>query len=230
MTHARKAMTRKQTRRALDVALAALLLLQMGYQLLPEDLHATLGLAMTLAATAHLALNAGWVRALGRGRWNAARALMTVAAGASLLLMLSLALSGLVLSGLVDALRPLDEAARAAHLSSSYLALLVLPLHAGTHLTPVLDAAIGAKGARAPRPAAILGLGAWVALACLGAYEFVTLHVWDYVTLRMPFVLPAEVPLPLYLLEHFSVMALCALLGAVLARLTRRRGPAVCSP
>lgn len=198
-----------------DVLLATLLLVQMGYQLLPEDLHAILGAAMVLTAGAHLALNAGWVRVLGRGRWGAARALMTVTAGASLLLMPSLALSGLVLSGLVPALRSLDPIARQAHLSSSYLALLVLPLHAGLHAAGALRPKAKGSGTRMLRR---LGLVVWVIASLVGAYELAALHVWDYVTLNTPFVLPAEAPLPVYLLEHATVMALCALLGALLMR------------
>lgn len=41
-------------------------------------------------------------------------------------------------------------------------------------------------------------------------------------TLRMPFVLPAGVPLPVYLLEHACVMALFAFLGALLMQVVAR--------
>ena len=40
--------------------------------------------------------------------------------------------------------------------------------------------------------------------------------------LRMPFVLPAGVPLLVYLLEHMCVMALFAFLGALLMRVVVR--------
>lgn len=134
------AQRRRRVRRVLDVVLSCLLLIQMGYQLMPEDLHAALGAAMTVIAGAHLAINGAWLRSLGRGRMTAVRAAFAIMACASLLLMLSLALSGLVLSELSPALRAFDVAARAAHLSSSYLALLVLPFHAGMHAAPFLGA------------------------------------------------------------------------------------------
>lgn len=41
-------------------------------------------------------------------------------------------------------------------------------------------------------------------------------------TLRMPFVLSAGAPLPVYLLEHACVMALFAFLGALLMRVVVR--------
>lgn len=51
------AQRRRRVRRVLDVVLSCLLLIQMGYQLMPEDLHAALGAAMTVIAGAHLAIN-----------------------------------------------------------------------------------------------------------------------------------------------------------------------------
>ena len=196
-------------RRALDGALAALLALQMCYQLLPDDLHALLGLAMAACAIAPLALNAKGARALGHGLMNPTRSLLAAGACASAALMIILCLSGLVLSGLVPALRGFDPIARSAHLSGSYLALLVMSFHAGLHMPLPFG---GKKGTRSRvAPSSIL----WMLLACGGIYEFATLHILDYILLRMPFVLPATVPLPIYLLEHAAVMALFALLGSL---------------
>lgn len=130
-----------------------------------------------------------------------------------------LALSGLVLSGILPALRPLDGLARAAHLSSSYLALLILPLHAGLHAAKTLSRLTS----NVAEPAEKLGLTAWLLASCAGIYEFLSLHIWDYVTLRMPFVLPAGAPLLVYLFEHTFVMALFALLGSALMRAASAR-------
>lgn len=205
-------------RRAVDVALAILLLVQMCYQLLPEDFHALLGVVMTVVVAVHLWFNITWIRSLGKGRWGAARLLLAACSAASLLLIALLALSGLVLSGILPALRPLDGLARAAHLSSSYLALLILPLHAGLHAAKTLSRLTS----NVAEPAEKLGLTAWLLASCAGIYEFLSLHIWDYVTLRMPFVLPAGAPLLVYLLEHTCVMALFALLGALLMRVVVR--------
>lgn len=208
------AQRRRRARRALDVVLICLLLTQMGYQLMPEGLHAVLGTVMTVVAGAHLAINGAWLRSLGRGRMTAVRAAFAIMACASLLLMLSLALSGLVLSGLSPVLRAFDDAARAAHLSSSYLALLVLPFHAGMHAAPFLRAS-GASRAGKRSPVRIVGLVIWAVIALAGVCESASLHLWDYITLRAPFVLPAEAPLPIYLAQHGVVAALSALLGAI---------------
>ncbi len=218
MTRRVKGPARRALRRTADVALASLLVVQMCYQLLPEDFHAFLGVVMVAAAGVHLWLNGAWIRSLRTGRWGAARLLLAVCAGASLLLMASLVASGLVLSGILPALRPLDGLARAAHLSSSYLALLIFPLHAGFHAGKTLSRSTS----NVVKPAEKLGLAAWLLASCVGIYEFFSLHIWDYVTLRMPFVLSADAPLPVYLLEHACVMALFALLGALLMRVVAR--------
>lgn len=220
MTRQAKGAAQRTLRRTVDIVLATLLVVQMCYQLLPEDFHAFLGVVMVAAAGVHIWLNGTWIRSLRTGRWGAARLLFAVCAGASLLLMASLAASGLVLSGILPALRPLDGLARAAHLSSSYLALLVLPLHAGLHVAKTLSRSTS----NVAKPAEKLGLTAWLLASCAGVYEFFSLHIWDYVTLRMPFVLPAGAPLPVYLLEHMCVMALFALLGSPLMRAASARG------
>lgn len=218
MTRQAKGAAQRTLRRAVDVALAILLLIQMCYQLLPEDFHALLGVVMTVVAAVHLWFNITWIRSLGKGRWGAARLLLAACSAASLLLIALLALSGLVLSGILPALRPLDGLARAAHLSSSHLALLILPLHAGLHAAKTLSRLTS----NVAEPAEKLGLTAWLLASCAGIYEFLSLHIWDYVTLRMPFVLPAGAPLLVYLLEHTCVMALFALLGALLMRVVVR--------
>lgn len=209
---------RRVVRRALDGALAALLALQMCYQLLADDLHALLGLAMTVLALAHLTLNAKGIQALGCGHVNPTRALLAAGACASTALMAILGVSGLVLSDLVPALRGFDPIARSAHLSGSYLALLAMSFHAGLHTPSPFG---GKKGARSRvAPSSIL----WMLLACGGIYEFTALHILDYILLRMPFVLPATVPLPTYLLEHAAVMALFALLGSLAVRAAQAVG------
>ena len=220
MTRQAKGAAQRTLRRAVDVAPEILLPVQMCYQLLPEDFHALLGVVMAVVAAVHLWFNITWIRSLAKGCWGAARLLLAACSAASLLLIALLALSGLVLSGILPALRPLDGLARAAHLSSSYLALLVLPLHAGLHVAKTLSRSTS----NVAKPAEKLGLTAWLLASCAGVYEFFSLHIWDYVTLRMPFVLPAGAPLPVYLLEHMCVMALFALLGSPLMRAASARG------
>lgn len=206
---------RRTALRALDGALAALLALQMCYQLLPDNIHALLGFAMVTCAIAHLILNARGTRALGRGRVSLPRALLAVSACASAALMFVLGLSGLVLSGLVPTLYGFDAPARAAHLSASYLALLVMPFHTGLHMPFPLGRTKGARLRVAHLSAA------WLVLACIGVYELTELHILNYALLLMPFVLPATVPMPVYLLEHGAVMALFALLGSLGWRVAR---------
>lgn len=57
MTRQAKGAAQRTLRRAVDVALAILLLIQMCYQLLPEDFHAFLGVVMVAAAGVHIWLS-----------------------------------------------------------------------------------------------------------------------------------------------------------------------------
>lgn len=98
-----------------------------------------------------------------------------------------------------------------SHCSSS-------PSHAGFHAAKTLSRLTS----NVAKPAEKLGFAAWLLASCVGIYEFFSLHIWDYVTLRMPFVLSAGAPLPVYLLEHACVMALFAFLGALLMRVVVR--------
>lgn len=83
MTRQAKGAAQRTLRRAVDVALAILLLVQMCYQLLPEDFHALLGVVMTVVAAVDLWFNITWIRSLGKGRWGAARLLLAACSAAS---------------------------------------------------------------------------------------------------------------------------------------------------
>lgn len=204
-------------RQIVDGALACLLLLQMGYQLIPEVVHIVLGIIMLVIAAMHIGLNVAWIKSLGRGRASVSRILQVLAAVASLVLIILLGISGLITSGLVPGTASLASWGRAVHLSCAYMALLVLPFHGGLHAARLFTYASATPSAR-------WTLVVWTAVSCGGVYEFVHLGMWDYITLDMPFVLGAEGGLVVYLLQHASVMALAALVGAALNYQARKLG------
>lgn len=69
-----KGAAQRTLRRAVDVALAILLLIQMCYQLLPEDFHALLGVVMTVvAAVDHETPSVGGLYTLIANRTTAER-------------------------------------------------------------------------------------------------------------------------------------------------------------
>jgi len=62
----------------LDIAMLLLLLLVMGFHVLPHILHEVLGLVLLGGAIWHLLLNRHWFSALFRGRYGKVRVLQTV--------------------------------------------------------------------------------------------------------------------------------------------------------
>ena len=62
----------------LDGLLFVLLILLMGFQVLPKPLHAALGIIMGVFVLLHLMWNGKWFSSLGRGAWNARRAASVV--------------------------------------------------------------------------------------------------------------------------------------------------------
>ena len=54
----------------LDLLLAVLFVLVMGFRMLPPTLHEVLGLIMLAGLCVHLAWNVRWFSSLGRGGWR----------------------------------------------------------------------------------------------------------------------------------------------------------------
>ena len=62
----------------LDLLLALLFVLVMGFRMLPPMLHEVLGLVMLAGLCIHLVWNARWFSALGRGGWRRLRVVQTL--------------------------------------------------------------------------------------------------------------------------------------------------------
>lgn len=67
-------MKKNSLRRAIDIGMTVLLLLQMAYQVTGEAAHEWLGMAMTALVIVHQILNRRWYGAMLKGKYNAYRA------------------------------------------------------------------------------------------------------------------------------------------------------------
>ncbi len=145
-------------------------------------------------------LNRTWIASLGRGQWTSARALQAVLALACAVTFVALAASASMLSGLVLGHTGLG---RSIHLVASYGALLVLGIHAGTHV----------------RPKSVLANFALALWAAYGVPCFFALGIAGYVTMATPFAsFSTSAPLILHLFDHASVFVMAAALGSLLMR------------
>lgn len=123
----------------LDLLLALLFLLVMGFRMLPPTLHEVLGLLLLAGLCMHLAWNRHWFAALGRGPWQRLRVVQTVM---NMLLLASTATAlgaGVIISNHI--LRPLwigvplhsSIFIHQLHTASACCMLVFLGMHIGMH-------------------------------------------------------------------------------------------------
>ena len=123
----------------LDLLLALLFVLVMGFRMLPPMLHEVLGLVMLAGLCIHLVWNARWFSALGRGGWRRLRVVQTLL---NVLLLASTATAlttGIIISNHV--LRalwigvPLHSSifVHQLHVASACCMLVFLGMHVGMH-------------------------------------------------------------------------------------------------
>lgn len=123
----------------LDLLLAVLFVLVMGFRMLPPTLHEVLGLIMLAGLCVHLVWNAHWFSSLGRGGWRRLRVVQTLL---NVLLFASTAtalVTGIIISNHV--LRPLwigvplhsSIFIHQLHVASACAMLVFLGMHVGMH-------------------------------------------------------------------------------------------------
>ena len=210
---------RKAAKIVLDIALALVLVAIMSTALVQEAPHEWLGIALFVLIVAHIVLNRKWLASVFRGRHGALRVLQIVVLAALAVCIIGQVASSLVLSkhafGFLPAL-PGASWARRVHMLGSYWAFVLAFAHAGLHM-------------RTPK-----GMSPWqiwaarivlAVVACFGAYSFVQLGLWQYLTGQIQFAFADfSAPLPLAAARYASVAVL--VMGAfhyIRAGMGRRR-------
>ena len=122
----------------LDGLLFVLLILLMGFQVLPKPLHEAMGVGMGVLVWVHIAWNRGWFSSLGRGRWTARRAVSAFVDVALLVSFIVALVSGLAIAnrlfhGVFGLAWQKSILAHQAHVVSSYWLLIFSGLHLGLH-------------------------------------------------------------------------------------------------
>lgn len=216
--------SRNATRVALDVALAATLVAVMATALVQEAPHEWLGVALFGLTAAHMVVNRAWLATMFRGRRRALRVLQVIVIVGLVACVVGLIASSLVISkhafGFLPAL-PGAGWARSVHMLCSHWMFVLAFAHVGLHVRDMR------------------GLASWQAwalrvvfasVACFGAYSFVRLNLWAYLTgqVQFAFVDPG-IPLAISLARYASVAVLLAGVfhyvraGIVFAARRRRR-------
>lgn len=209
----------KTARRAVDIAMTALLPCLMAYSLIGETFHEIAGVTMFVLFVVHHLMHPGWWKSLFHGRYNGYRILNTAINGALCVVMVMLPVSGIVLSKHVFrflSLEGLSSTARTVHLLLSYWGFCLLCVHAGLHTDAMIRKA--PKGLRR-----VLAVGSGL-VSLYGVYAFIRRQIPSYMFLQNRFVFfdYAE-PRLAFFADYLAVMILFMTLGFWLGRLLKTR-------
>ena len=126
---------KKKRRILIDITMVILLPLLMAYSLVGEAAHEYLGIAMFLLFAVHNILNMMWWKNLFHGKYSAVRITRTIVNFVLAIIMLSLTISGIMLSRYAFYFLHFNSlfTARNIHLLASHWGLVLMSFHAGMH-------------------------------------------------------------------------------------------------
>ena len=131
-------MNKKRIRLLVDIGMVILLPLLMAYSLIGEKFHEMIGTVMAVLFVIHLIQNRKWVAAIPKGRYNARRVFQTVL---DLMFMILRPLSGILMSKHLYTfiqISGISYVMRGIHMALAYWGFVLMSIHAGTHLQPLL--------------------------------------------------------------------------------------------
>lgn len=211
---------------AIDIAMTAVLILLMAYELIGRAAHEWVGVAMFVLFILHHILNNHWCVNLFKGKYTAARILQTILVILVLLCMLGSMLSGIILSRHVFSfvsIRGWRSLARNLHMISAYWGFVFMSLHLGFHWNMMT----GMAGKLVKKTSA---LRKWVlrAIAVLiagyGVYAFIHRGIGRYMLMRERFVFfNFEEKLIFFIADYIAIMGLFVFVGHYLSAFIRNR-------
>lgn len=163
----------------------------------------------------HHVLNRKWYAALPKGKYGTRRIFRTVLDILLLLIMFALPISGILMSKHLYTfirIRGVASTSRELHLILSYWGLVLMCIHAGTHLVPVVR-----KILRKSRTAGIAVHAVWCAVSGYGAYVFVqrSMHEYMFRKTMFAFINTSESKVRFFM-EYAAVMLLFMFVGYIL--------------
>ncbi|MBR5938005.1 MAG: DUF4405 domain-containing protein [Clostridiales bacterium] len=208
-------MSQKRIRLIVDIVMIVVLPLLMAYSLVGEKNHEILGSLMLILSIIHHVLNRKWYRALPKGKYGVKRIIRTVLDVLLLVIMFALPISGILMSKHLYTfihIRGVASTSRELHLLLSYWGLVLMCIHAGTHLVPVVG-----KLLREKRSARIAVYAVWCAVSGYGAYVFVRRSIHEYMFRKTMFAfIDTSESKAVFFLDYAAVMLLFMFVGYIL--------------
>lgn len=206
---------KKQIKPVIDAVMTVALIFLMAYQVTGDKFHEWIGAGMLILFLLHNLLNAGWYKALFRGKYSAVRILRTVVNLSVLAAILVTGYSGIVMSRYVFASLKLPggmATARRLHLAGSYWAFVLMSIHLGMHWSMLLG-----KCSKETwnRPAVLWGARTLAGVAAIaGTYFFVKAEIFQNMFLLNEFaILDYEASGLLILFHNLLMMSTWILIG-----------------
>lgn len=210
----------------IDMMMTVILPLLMAYQLIGEAVHEGLGICMFLLFLCHHLLNQHWHRNLLKGRYNSIRLIGTIIDILLFIIMVSLAVSGVMMSKHVFTFLHIDGStgsARIIHLLASYWGFVLMSVHVGLHWNMMLG--MIKRTARREKSSTgcriVLRVVAAI-LCCYGVHAFVQRQLGTYMLLKSEFVFFDFGESFLYFVfDYVAIMFLFACLGYYFSKLMK---------
>ena len=205
-------MKRKQiVKIAVDIAMTAVLLLLMTYELIGQVSHELLGIIMFVLFILHHILNNRWTKNLIKGKYTTLRTLQTVLVVLVLFSMAGSIFSGVMLSRHIFSFLPFSDGlsfARNLHMLSAYWGFVFMSLHLGFHWNMMMGTA-----KRLTKKPSVMRTWALRIIALIiagyGVYAFVKRDIGSYLLLQIQFAFfDFEEPIIQFLLDYIAVMGL----------------------
>lgn len=208
----------------IDLVMTVLLLCQMSYMLIGETAHEWMGTALFVLFVLHHILNGRWHRNILKGRYTGLRVLQTIVNVLIFLAMISLMVSGIIMSREVFAFLPIEGGmsfARILHMLAAYWGFIFMSFHLGLHWGMIMGMMRNVTGCKKASPVRTWSLRVLAMLLCgYGIYAFIKHNIADYLFLRSQFVFfNMEQPLAQFFAEYLAMMALWVCVAYYIARL-----------
>ena len=215
-------MKKKNLRIVLDIAMTVLLPMLMAYSLIGEAFHEVIGTAMLVLFIVHHVLNRKWYKGALKGKQTAGRLLRTILDLLLLVFMLLQPISGILMSKHLYTfiqIEGVSAVSREIHLMAAYWCLVLCCIHAGMHLTALMN--------RLKRKSVAgwwLATGIWVLISGYGIYAFIKRQLPEYMFRKTFFAFfDYSEPRIFFLLDYLAIMLLFGLIGYLMVRITAKR-------
>lgn len=180
-------MMKRKLQMIIDMGMIVMLPFLMAYQLVGEAAHEWIGSGMFLLFTGHQFLNWHWYKNIFKGKYTRIRIIMTVTNLLLLIIMVSLGISGIMMSKHVYVSLPFSAGtawARKTHLLASYWGFVLMSFHAGLHWGMMINRI---KKIRTKKKKMAAGSVVWgsvvIMLSIYGIYAFIARQLGEYMLL-----------------------------------------------